>query len=174
MYKYNISKYNPSFRDSNWIYMKEDWTAISDIGRTFDSKILTVKDYIDTEDRYIKAIQTILSFYNLPYLKVCKVRKSFEEENFKELIARRKVEYTPDILDMYSKVEDIERLTYKDIDSFFRLLLREDIGANLSYPRKMKIFICYDYLMGIHCSRSLERVIPAIEALGLFVEKFNN
>jgi hypothetical protein len=52
--------------------------------------------------------------------------------------------------------------------------LREDIGAKIFYPRKLKIFICYDYLMGIHCNRSIENVIPTIEALGLFVEKFND
>jgi hypothetical protein len=174
MYKYNISKYNPAFRDSNWRYMKEDWTAISDIGKTFDGKILTVEDYIATEDSYIKAIQTIFNFFNLTYLKVCDVRKSFEEEIFMGLISKRKVAYTYDIIEIHGKAEGIEKLAYKDIDLFFRLLLREDIGAKIFYPRKLKIFICYDYLMGIHCNRSIENVIPTIEALGLFVEKFND
>jgi hypothetical protein len=171
MYKYNISKYNPAFRDRNGRYMKEDWTAISDIGKTFDGKALTVEDYVATEDSYIKGIQTIFNFFNLEYLKVCDVRKSFKDNQFWELISRRKVKYTSDVLELYNIVESIEKLEYKGLDLFFRLLLREDIGAKVYYPEKLKIFICYDYLMGIHSRRSIEKVIPAIEALGLFVEE---
>lgn len=172
MYKYNISKYNPVFRDSNRRYMKEDWTAISDVGKTFDGKTLTSEAYIATEDSYVKAIQTIFNFFNLEYLNVCDVRKSFGDNQFRDLISKRKIKYTTDILEMYGAVEKMEKLEYKDLDSIIRLLLREDIGAKISYPRKLKIFICYDYLMGIHSSRSIEAVIPAIEALGLFVEEF--
>lgn len=50
-------------------------------------------------------------------------------------------------------------------------MLREDIGAKVFYPRKLKVFICYDYLMGINCSKSIEKIIPQIENLGLYVEK---
>lgn len=171
MYKYNISKYNPAFRDSNWRYMKEDWTGISDIGKTFDGKVLAVEDYIATEDSYIKAIQTIFDFFNLEYLKVYDVRKSFGDNQFLELINMRKVKYTSDILELYNIANSIEKLEYEDLDLFCRLLLREDIGAKIWYPRKVKIFICYDYLMGIHSSRSIEKIIPAIETLGLFVEE---
>ncbi|WP_133250197.1 hypothetical protein [Ruminiclostridium sufflavum] len=152
--------------------MKEDWTAISDIGKTFEGKILTVEDYIAIEDSYIKAIQTIFEFFNLKYLKVCDVRKSFGDDQFLDLISRRKVKYTSDTLEIYNIAESIEKLEYKDLDLFFRLMLREDIGAKIFYPRKLKIFICYDYLMGIHTSRSIEKIIPEIEALGLFVEAF--
>jgi hypothetical protein len=80
---------------------------------------------------------------------------------------------TSDILETYNSAEGIEKLEYKDLDLFFRLLLREDIGAKIFYPRRLKIFICYDYLMAIHSSRSIEKIIPDIEALGLFVEEFS-
>jgi hypothetical protein len=173
MYKYNISKYNPAFRDNNWRYMKEDWSSISDVGKTFDGKTLTVEDYLATEDNYIKAIQIILKFYNLTYLRVCDVRKSFEDKKFMNLISKRKIVYTSDILETYNSAESIERIELKDLDVFFRLLLREDIGAKIFYPRRLKIFICYDYLMGIHSSRPIKKIIPDLEALGLFVEEFS-
>lgn len=94
-----------------------------------------------------------------------------EEKQFLDLISGYKVEYTSEILALYNIVESVKKLEYKDINLFFRLLLREDIGAKICYPRKLKIFICYDYLMGVNSSRSLEKVIPAIEALGLFFEE---
>lgn len=174
MYKFNISKYNPAFRDSNWRYIKEDWTAISDIGKVFDGKMLTVADYMSTEDNYIKAIQAIFQFCNLTYLKVEDVRKSFEDKKFMDIIQNRKVGYTPQILEIYNNVEGIKKLEFQDLDLFFRLLLREDIGAKIFYPRKLKIFICYDYLMGVNSSRSINQIIPFIESIGLFVEELGS
>lgn len=171
MYKYNISKYNPVFRNSDGRYLKEDWTAISDVGKVFDGKELSVEDYIKTEDAYIKAIQIIMDYIGLSYIKVCDVRKSFEFDMFNEVISKRKVRYTNDILETYSGVEKIKTLNAGEVDLFCRLMLREDIGAKVFYPRKLKVFICYDYLMGINSSKSIEKIIPQIEALGLYVEK---
>lgn len=77
MKKYNISKYNPEFKDNYGRYLKEDWTAISDIGKVFDGKVLSPEDYLEMENNYIKAVYKIINFYNLKNLKVQDVRKSF-------------------------------------------------------------------------------------------------
>lgn len=174
MKKYNISKYNPEFKDNQGRYLKEDWTAISDIGKVYNGKIFSSEDYLKMEDNYIKAIYKILNFHNLKTLKVDDVRKSFIQEKFLELINKRKIVYSQHLLNFYNKIESMETLEYQDIDLFCRLLLREDIGAKLFYPRKLKIFICYDYLLGIFSSRSIEKVIPEIQDLGLFVEEFSD
>jgi hypothetical protein len=172
MYKYNISKYNPAFRDERGRYMKEDWTAISDVGKTFDGRTLTSEEYIETEGRYVRAIQIIFNFFNFGHLKVCDVRKSFGDDQFGDLISRRKVKYTSDIMAIYNMSGSIEKLEYLDLDLFLRLLLREDIGAKIFYPGTFEIFVCYDYLMGIHSSHSINKIISEIESLGLFVEEF--
>lgn len=171
MYKYNISKYNPVFRNCDGRYLKEDWTAISDIGKVFDGIELMVEDYIKIENAYIKAIEIIMDYIELSSLKVCDVRKSFEFDIFNEIISNRKVIYTDDILETYKCAEKIKTLNLGEVDLFCRLMLREDIGAKVFYPRKLKVFICYDYLMGINCSKSIEKIIPQIENLGLYVEK---
>jgi hypothetical protein len=36
----------------------------------------------------------------------------------------------------------------------------------------MKVFIGYDYLMGVHTSKCLDPIISSIEELGLYVEEF--
>jgi len=172
MYKYTISKYNPLYRDKNGRYLKEDWTAISDIGKVFDGTELIVNDYLKTEDSYIRALQLIMQYFELSYLNVSDARRSFGEDEFKEIIDNRKIKYTQDIFETYNHLEKFKKLNEKELNSFCRLMLREDIGAKVFYPRLLKIFICYDYLMGIHSSKSLKKIIPEIEALGLFVEEF--
>ena len=79
--------------------------------------------------------------------------------------------YSQDILETYADAKDLDKLDKEKVDSFCRLLLREDIGSEVYYPRRMKVFIGYDYLMGIHTSKSIDSLIPSIEQLGLFVEK---
>ena len=174
MYKYRISKYNSSFRDNDGRYLKEEWTAISDIGKTFDGVKLSVEEYKKIEDSYIKAIRLVMNYVGTQFLTIDKVIRSFSNEKFEELFITTEYRhlYTSEILDTYHSVRDKENLNEERIDQFCRLLLREDIGAKVFYQNKMKVFIGYDYLMGMHTSKSLENLIPEIEELGLYVEEF--
>lgn len=45
---------------------------------------------------------------------------------------------------------------------------REDIGAMVFYPRKMKVFNGYSYV------KPLDPIIPLIEEMGLFIEDYSN
>lgn len=42
MHKYRITKYDPQYRDEQGIYIREDWTSYSDIGKTYNGKLLTL------------------------------------------------------------------------------------------------------------------------------------
>lgn len=167
MYKYEITKYKPGFRDEN----KEDWTAISDIGRTYDGEILTVETYKKVEDSYIQTIKLVMEYLELPFLTINQVIRSFSYEETMEMWKEYHELYSKDILDKYTHAKNLDKLDKEKVDSFCRLLLREDLGANVYYPRRMKVFIGYDYLMGIHTSKSIDSLTPSIERLGLFVEK---
>lgn len=173
MYKYSITKYNPLFRDDENRYLKDDWTAISDIGKTFDEEKLTIEDYKKTEDSYISAIHLIIDYLCLPYLKVDDVMRSFSFEMFQDLIKDYRELYNEEMLEYYSNVKNKDNLNKNNIDVFCRFLLREDIGAKVYYPRRMKVFIGYDYLMGVHMSKPLDPLIPLIEKMGLFVENLS-
>lgn len=173
MYKYRITKYNPQFRNDEGIYLKEDWTAISDIGKVFNGKELTIESYKKTEDSYISVIRLIMEYLNVPYLTVTDVIRSFPLEMFKNLISDYHELYSKEMIEYYSSEKNNDTLEKEYIDVFCRLLLREDIGSKIFYNRKMKIFIGYDYLMSIHTSKSLDSMISLIEELGLYVEDFS-
>ncbi|MGG0658289.1 hypothetical protein [Rummeliibacillus pycnus] len=153
--------------------MKEDWTAISDIGKVFNGKELTIESYKKTEDSYISVIRLIMEYLNVPYLTVTDVIRSFPLEMFKNLISDYHELYSKEMIEYYSSEKNNDTLEKEYIDVFCRLLLREDIGSKIFYNRKMKIFIGYDYLMSIHTSKSLDSMISLIEELGLYVEDFS-
>lgn len=175
MYKYQITKYNPKFKDAiSGRYLRNEWTAISDIGKTFCDGELSSENYKKVEDSYIRAIFLVMDYLSVSYLVVDEIIRSFSDEKFMELIQEYVELYTKEILDVYYQTNDMDNLYREKIDSFCRLLLREDIGAKLFYKRKMKVFIGYDYLMGIHSSKSLEKIIPQIEKLGLYIERIGD
>ncbi|WP_411342696.1 hypothetical protein ACE3MZ_13605 [Paenibacillus sp. WLX1005] len=153
------------------MYLKKDWTSISDIGKSFENELLTTESYKKSEDSYIKAIIMAMEYLHIPFLSVNNILRSFSCERFVEM--REDCElYSQDIIEMYNQVKDGDKLYIGQVDSFCRLLLREDIGSDIFYPRRMKIFIGYDYLMGFHTSKSMDTIIPFIEQLNLFVEKY--
>lgn len=172
MYRYRITKYNPAYRDNEGIYLKDDWTSISDIGKAYNGENLTVESYRKVEDSYIKTIILVMEFLKIDYLIISSVRKSFSFEEFEKEIKEYRELNTDKIKEYYLKANDNDKLVKDEVDIHCRLLLRENIGSRVFYPRRMKVFIEYDYLMGIHTSKPIEAVTPMIEEMGLFVEGF--
>lgn len=173
MNKYRITKYNPQFRNDEGMYLKEDWTAISDISKVFNGKELTIESYKKSEDSYITVIHLIMEYLNIPHLKVTNITRSFSMEMFKNIISNYHELYSEEMIEYYSSEKNNNTLEKENIDVFCRLILREDIGSKIFYNRKVKIFIGYDYLMSIHTSKSLDSMFPLFEQLGLYVEDFS-
>ncbi len=187
MMSYNISKYTPDKWDETgdcW-----DWIAIGDIGRAFNGEILTLEEYKRVEDNYIKALYYVLDYLKIERVWVKDVAISGDDKKFldkrknhMELYGKEIMEwfyevhkghmelYDEKLMKMYKNVESIKRLDYEDIGDFCRLQLREDIGAKVFYPRRLGIYICYDFLLGIHSSHAIDEIIPKINELGLIVK----
>ena len=66
MYNYSITKYK-GIADVN-IY--KEWGAISDIGKIYNGKKLTIDEYKKTEDAYIEALFIILKYMDIKTLKL--------------------------------------------------------------------------------------------------------
>ncbi len=59
-YQYRVTKYNPRFRDGRGAYTKDDWTAISDIGKSFSGVVLTEEEYHRVERAHLLTAQAFL------------------------------------------------------------------------------------------------------------------
>lgn len=55
---YKLQKYDPAAYDSRG-YTKDEWTDVSDIGRTFEGRPLSRAAYASVEDSYIEAIEAL-------------------------------------------------------------------------------------------------------------------
>jgi len=171
MYKYRITKYNPLFRDDNGRYLIEDWTAISDIGKRYNGNILTASHYMKVEDKYINAVRLIMDFFNIASLEVKNINRSYSSPtNFSESIKRYGSLYSEDMVKLFERINDNDILEGEHINLLLRLMLREDIGADISLSRKLKIFVGYDFLMSVHTFKSIESILTDINEFGLFVE----
>ena len=75
MMNYRISKYNPKYRDEHGIYTRDEWTSISDVGEYFNGYEVTMEEYLETENRYVKAIDIILDYLKISYLYIMELEK---------------------------------------------------------------------------------------------------
>lgn len=56
MAQYRLSKYSPTLRDDNGAFLGDDWTSVSDIGRSFDGRPLTVEQYASVKDAFVSTL----------------------------------------------------------------------------------------------------------------------
>lgn len=59
MYEYRISKYDIKKR-KNDVFLGNEWTDFSDIGKSFDGKELTLEEYLQVERNYVSCIINII------------------------------------------------------------------------------------------------------------------
>ena len=52
VFEYRVTKYDPAHRDGRGTYTRDEWTSVSDIGRTFSHGILTETEYQRVEHAY--------------------------------------------------------------------------------------------------------------------------
>ncbi len=70
MFEYRVTKYDPAHRDSRGTYTRDEWTAISDIGRAFAGVVLTADEYRRVEGAYAAAAGAFLRESDMPSLTV--------------------------------------------------------------------------------------------------------
>ncbi|MBL4709109.1 MAG: hypothetical protein JKY48_11800 [Flavobacteriales bacterium] len=145
MKSWRISKYNPIHRDKKGAYIKQEWTSLSDVNETFDSKLFTLNEYRKTEDLYINQIKQALKENNARLLKVVELEK-WEPE----LVLDKNVAPIYDQKDykIYKSLEDKDIVNIEDALIIARLNLRSDIWCKLvDFDENFEIHFGYDYYM---------------------------
>ncbi|MBQ2932516.1 MAG: hypothetical protein IJE62_06735 [Clostridia bacterium] len=160
---YRITKYNPTFRDKNGNYTANDWTSISDIGKTFIGGVLSQTKYKQTEDSYVDAVKIILKEKGISKMMLCSLEKNDDMAEF-VFSAKEK--------DLFNRIDDNFCVELNELETAVRLALREVIWCNLlSDTGDLKIEFGYDYYMYIRCNEMEEAAKQIILNSGLFVEE---
>jgi len=163
--KVMVTKYDPKNRDSSGSYLVNEWTSYSDIGRTFDNILLTRQKYKEIEDKYINAIYKLINFSGSIKVKITKLEKTSDINDFV-----RKQDDT--LFQTYSKIKDLDDI---DVDKemlleVLLLIIREYMWCNLQIDNDIKITFGYDYYMYFSGVNLNSKILEDIKRTGLFVE----
>ena len=70
MLQYRISKFDPSFRDAEGRYTRDEWIMAGQIGKSFDGVVLTLQEYQRVEAAYVNVALGLLRESGLASLTV--------------------------------------------------------------------------------------------------------
>lgn len=151
MREYRVSKYDPALRDAAGAFQGDDWTAVSDIGRSFGGVVLTAEEYQRVEDAYVTAALAFLREGGIESLRV------------------EELEVLPD---RPIALHEGSIVAVSEISAVIASILREEFWCNLEAENAFLHF-GYDYYLYL----GVPHPCPSAEAfaaeLGLFVETFD-
>jgi len=140
-----VTKYNPLNYNSEDVYMLDEWTSRSDIGKGIDSitkSILTNERYSEVENNYINAVKTFIAEVNAKKIRVVELHKISDADDFDKYNDRAFYRF-------YSKLEERE-YDVSEIDIIVKLALREyiQVAIQLITPAMdCTVYFGYDYYM---------------------------
>jgi hypothetical protein len=169
-----VTKYNPSLRDKRGRYRADDWTSVSDIGRSFGGVLLTQEHYLTVEQAYI---QSAAHFFDVcdATLRIYQFENPL---NLRNLVGMDELLFGLDWLDrdVLSNLEAGRQLLQSEYCSLVALVLREIIWASFEGKIDSRAQFGYDYYMYFKGSPSAldHSFIARVTSLGLFVESLES
>lgn len=167
--KYRITKYNPKYRSDRGAYMREDWTSISDIGITYNKKILNRDGYLEVENNYLAALSIIFAYFNSKGVIVKKLEKNF---SYSEVKKRMFNIIGADVEGNFNSIKNNDVLNLQKAIMVSTFILRETMWCELvDVEKNFIITFGYDYYLYCECNSLSDEIIEQIEEKNLFVDK---
>lgn len=153
-----VTKYNPIYRNEKGWYMKEEWTDFSDIGESFDGKMLTKEGYEEVEQHYISMIDDCFKALNTKEISLTSLDWMSKPTKDKQL------------LPLYEKLEKQQyHFPVSELPNLVQLLLRKYIeGAIIG--DKIECYFGFDFYTYILTTKEHEETIYKANTYPLFVE----
>lgn len=153
---YRITKYDPAFRDASGRYTRSEWTAVSDVGRTFDGRVFEREEYLRVEGAYVSAVRSMMDALGIVDLEVCDLEQHecLADDGLGQAVS----------LSEHCVVRGLE------VESVVRRALREVIWCRLVGANGFSVHFGHDYYLYAGWSDRRSEVIPTFA--GLFVESF--
>ena len=161
MHYWRVTKYDPKNRNEQGHYLKDEWTAVSDVGTVYDGIEFTFNAYLLAENAYVDAISRIMCGNNLESLTMKRLQKHSygQYADFPEPESRK----------YFRSLKTNTNLLMHDVMRITRFILREMMWCKL-VDEHMFVHFAGDYYMFIGSENELKNEINAIRESGLFVE----
>jgi hypothetical protein len=160
--KYEINKYPPSLL-KHGRFLREDWTACTDIGRATPRGTLDRQEYLRVEGLYVAAVAALARTIEPDQLQV-------HDVEFWEAASDRLAGLgLADVLDGSAAPAEGERVAGARLDNLVRRCLREVAWLELMVHPKLLVHFGYDLRLIVASSIPLARPLDEIRSSGLFV-----
>ena len=146
--QYRVTKYDPRFRDPTGAYTRDDWTAVSDIGRSFEGVVLTNGEYDRVETAYASTAVAMLAEAGVESLKVT----GLEQHG-----------------NMGAPFDENAVVSLSNIAEVARSVLRQEYWCRLESPEAF-VHFGWDYYMYVGIPKVPSLALAQAHERGLFVE----
>lgn len=176
MCKYRISKYDPQYRDQKGIYLREDWTSYSDIGKIYNGKLFSKDDYLKTEMLYCNAVLNILKINKVKELVLDNLELNFSCDEMKQMLQSKGLDLSTEEERAINSLKNGDKIDILDLQLYLKFILRECFWCELADAVSLnRIDFGYDYYIYLYSTSILsEEMIKLYEQEGLFIEKMSD
>ena len=172
MIKYRISKYNPSFRGPAGKYLEDTWTSYNDIGKIYEGKVFSKKDYLITENQYIKVLLFLLNYFNIKSIKIKHLENYFSINEIERLLKKKGLTLTSQDKIIISSLADEKMVGISQLDNYLKLILRECFWCKLEDDLSLvSIEFGYDFYVYITCNAIANNIITKFSQENIYIEK---
>lgn len=149
MFCWRITKYDPRFRDQSGRYLRQEWTAYSDIGKEIEGRSLDRETYGKIEDAYTSTALRMMAEAGHRQLRICAL------------------EMPPGCS---VAVADDQWLEGDALDEVCRRNLRAELWCKLEISSSFYVHFGYDYYMYVGSAVPTPLSVAYAASVGLFVE----
>jgi hypothetical protein len=150
MREFRVTKYDPDLRDQSGAFLREEWTSVSDVGRTFLGTALSLESYRAVELAYTNAVLHFLEEAEVDFLRVYGVENHGNADGIPQ------------------EGSVVERVS---VPAVVGAMLREEFWCRLE-SREAFVHVGNDYYLYIGVSRECPNSVKFAQRQGLFVERF--
>lgn len=154
MYEYRVTKYNSALRDRFDSYTGDEWTTRRDIGDEIGGHVLTEDEYLETENKYLYALETFAHESGVRRLTVVGLDKpSATPAEFADLTEGASI--------------SVDRA----LDVVRHMLREGPLTARLEDDERFYVHVGYDMYMWIGSHVECADAVAQAERIGLFVDR---
>lgn len=153
-FTWRVTKYNPMNRNKNDVYMINEWSSYSDIGKSFNGIKLNIDEYFEYEQAYVDSVLLLMKCNKIETLRIKDLEK-YEDE-------------------LECDIEEGMIISKEQIKNVIQNVLREKIWCKLINLEVFYVHFGYDYNMYIGSAIRCEDTIIKIEKSKMFIENLES
>lgn len=166
MFEYRITKYDQSQRDERGRYIcPSAWTCYSDVGDTYDGKVLTLEECLRVESAYIATAIKMFEHSGLPFLRLTRVEAPEWQKD--DLRQKGKPLYDDTFETIDFSEDAIVHL--KEMPAVLQMVFRGFGYASLEWRNKFYVHVGWDFYMYVGTDKPAHKE-DSVRSADLYIE----